>query len=341
MAIVEALWKGFLTYDVSSDVPFLTYWARDVKDEMHELARQLGNGFTSKNLTSYYRLRRIAHLWLNRGEQSTEAFISETAQAMKLSEKTVVKYLEEAEARKRFVDYHSAKDDDDETESVEDYVSDNEPSPDILVPKMMDTETLKEAIQSLSDQEIALLEGRFGFCSECLHNKAPATFDDLADLCQMTTEEGVEKAFLRAFEALLRALTERDYCHAVTIDKAPQSPKNGELRYFYQPDFMGEFGEIVFNLKKPVMENYVIVKNAEMDITGIYAEQVVRIVAKLQREEWRLIKEGSKRSDAQKVYVKHKVQGIRNEWIPNVKNLPKNRQTQNHSLCVATLAGDK
>ena len=318
MTVVAELWKSFLVYDVFSGVPFLTFCARDVRDAMHELARTVGSGFTSKSLTGYYRLRKIAYRYQNRGEQTTEAFIRETAEDLKLTEKTVMRYLEEIEARNHFVDFYRVDEEDDEDFTGEDVTVDHEPTPDILVPRLLEGDKIDKALSGLSRRELDLIEGRFGFCATCFQNKETLSFDDLADKYQFTTEEGAEKAFVRAFEAFLRGLVDEDYCHAVTLDKAGDTPKKRVIRYRYQPDFLGDPGEIEFDLRHPACGAFTVLKLAETDVTGVFAEQAAKIVAKMQAKEYQLLENDTAPEVAWKVYIKHKAFVIRNESIPNV-----------------------
>ena len=209
----------------------------------------------------------------NRGEQSSSDFIRDTAEDLKLTEKTVVRYLEEIEARNHFVDFYRVDEEDDEDFTGEDVTVDHEPTPDILVPSLLEGDKIDKALSGLSRRELDLIEGRFGFCATCFQNKETLSFDDLADKYQFTTEEGAEKAFVRAFEALLRGLVAEDYCHAVVLDKAGDTPKKRVIHYRYQPDFLGDPGEIEFDLRHPARNAFTVLKLAEMDVTGVFAEQ--------------------------------------------------------------------
>lgn len=81
LAYVYELWYAFLFYDISSDVPFLTYCSRDISDALQDEARKLGNGFTAGNATHYYKLRKTAYLYSERGEKSEAEVTDEICKA--------------------------------------------------------------------------------------------------------------------------------------------------------------------------------------------------------------------------------------------------------------------
>ncbi|NLA76947.1 MAG: hypothetical protein GX851_03820, partial [Clostridiales bacterium] len=340
LAYVYELWYAFLFYDISSDVPFLTYCSRDISDALQDEARKLGNGFTAGNATHYYKLRKTAYLYSERGEKSESEVTDEICKALKVKEKTARKLIEEVEARRRFVDFYHAKDPDaDDDCSGEDVTVDFSDIPDRIVPAMPEGDKIDSALAALTKRELDLIEGRIGFCSDCFHNKSRKSYDELADMYQFTTEEGAEKAYMTAFENLLARLVERDFCHALTLDKVGNETKNGRtisVTYAYQPDFEGEPGEILFDLTHDAGNSFIVNRTAEMDITGVYAEQAAKLVAKMQGEEERLIAEAEEANtediNIREVYVKHKSTGIRLSAIKNVT--PKNA-VSNFPKCVA------
>ena len=198
------LWEELQVYD--SEIPLLQLIKYKVINAWHEYVRINCGNFQPDNRNQYKTLRKVALLYYqkNVGINTTRDIISEIAEELSLSEKSVKTYVTAIAAfkTKYNADYY-ADDEDDEFYSP---IPDNYTTEDLFF-RLQQREKLIAALAKLKKAEKKLIEYRFGICPKCLGNKPKATMSE-ASMALGLTESGAEKKLKAILKRLRKALNE-------------------------------------------------------------------------------------------------------------------------------------
>ena len=70
---------------------------------------------------------------------------------------------------------------------------------------------LMAAFDTLTDKEKDVLSMHLGFCYECGRPEKPKTYDEIADVYQFGTEDGVRRFYQRTLDKLRSKLSEKGW----------------------------------------------------------------------------------------------------------------------------------
>ena len=135
-----------------------------------------------------------------------------------------------------------------------------------------DTEDIKQ-ILSLS----------LGVCFDCFGIFKPGTYAEIALKQGASGEKSIEKKRKAAIEKFAKELCDMGFCDgvflkqtAITVIKEKDKKIVQSAAYAYTPYGDGKAGEILYTAAGKY--RFQIVRLAEFDVTGAYAEQVARII---------------------------------------------------------------
>lgn len=210
MAYVEALLTELKRYNLDCGVPFLQFAHRKLTDAMHIYAMSNLKGFSETSLTHYFQLRKAAYLYKTTASNKVIAVI---CKELNIQPKTALRLIEEVEALDTFQWYGGAQEDDEDCDipvgkDVLGYCRTSNPEAIVIHQEQIDA--LWNAFNKLTAKERDIISLHLGFCMGCYRTVEPQTFDDLADLYQYTSADGVMRFYRRALKKLRDKLDKRE-----------------------------------------------------------------------------------------------------------------------------------
>ena len=215
MVCVEELWQLAQAYDPSSGEEFLANIRIKLMAAVQRYATANLKGFSETSATHYYQLRKAAFIYKeNRGRISYAEIIGLICQTLNITEKTALHLLQEVDDLDHFQWYTNIGAEEDE-EEMDDPVGTDilgrccawQPEQ-IIIRKEMYSVLLK-AFDELTDKEQDVIGMHLGFCHECGHIAEAKTYDEIADVYQFGTEDGVRRFYQRALDKLRKKLAEK------------------------------------------------------------------------------------------------------------------------------------
>ena len=210
MAYVEAMLTELKRYDLDCGVPFLQFAHRKLTDAMHIYAMSNLKGFSETSLTHYFQLRKAAYLYKTTASNKVIAVI---CKELNIQPKTALRLIEEVEALDTFQWYGGAQDDDEDCDIPvgKDVLGYSRASnPEAIVIHQEQIDALWDAFNELTTKERDIISLHLGFCMGCFRTVEPQIFDDLADLYQYTSADGVMRFYRRALKKLRDKLDKRE-----------------------------------------------------------------------------------------------------------------------------------
>ena len=173
-------------------------------------------GFSETSATHYYQLRKAAFIYKeNHGHIPYGEIVKMICEALDITEKTALRLLQEMDALDHFQWYTNIGLEDDEDEMDAPVGADifgrcRAPQPEQEVIRDESAKILAAAFAELTDKEQDVIGMHLGFCYKCRHPENIKTYDEIADVYQFGTEDGVRRLYRRALEKLRRRMAERN-----------------------------------------------------------------------------------------------------------------------------------
>lgn len=202
MTYVEALLTELESYDPSSGVDFLFSVQRKLDAALHSYAMTNLKGFSETSATHYYQLRKAAFISKSCPE---EAVISQICEELNIQPKSAMRLMEEAQALDSFQWYTgilTAEGQEDIPAGIDilGYCQTTQPEQELLHKETI--EALHRAFEKLTYKEQDIISRHLGFYKVCFRPLPSNTFEELADLYQYSTADGVMRFYHRALRKL-------------------------------------------------------------------------------------------------------------------------------------------
>lgn len=263
MVYVETLLAELEGYDPASSVNYLTSIKRKLDAALHAYTMVNLKGFSETAETYYYQLRKAAYIYHS---QPKESAITEICTQLNITEKTAMQLLVQVYAIDTFQWYGGA-----ETEEEQDDVPFGidflgycrKPQPE---PALIHKETitiLHRAFWKLDYKEQDIVSRHLGFYKTCFRPLFENTFEELADLYQYTTADGVMRFYHRTLDKLRLLLEQEGMFRAVRLKRKKKTAK--KLIYAYAPSDEGEPGMIEFAIANNIVQQDYHITKAEND----------------------------------------------------------------------------
>lgn len=283
MAYAEALWARLQEYPQNSRLPFLKYVKRAVTDAMHAYGALNLKGFSTSQDKEYYKLRTVAYLYKTKCHGDAEAAAPMICDQLHMTEKTAKRLLEEVQVLDTFLWYEEKWEDEDyegppNGQDVMGLLKPRLPEPALL--RKETRKFIREAFHSLGYRDQDIVSRHLGFYKVCFRPLFSVSFEDLADIHQFSTADGVRKAYKRALEKTRVQLEEWGVLESVSVNRIMKTAKLWQFEY--SPMGKGAPGIIEFTVRegKPVTHHIVTV--AEGDTADLrFGREAAHLICKL------------------------------------------------------------
>ena len=212
MVCVEELWQMAQAYDPASGEEFLSNIRIKLIAAVQRYAMANLKGFSETSATHYYQLRKAAFIYKeNHGRMPYGEILRLICDALDVTEKTALRLLQEMDALDNFRWYTNIGSEEDEDEMDAPVGTDIlgrscalQPEQEIIRKETISA--LMATFEELTDKEQDVIGMHLGFCHNCFHIEDPKTYDEIADLYQFGTEDGVRRFYQRTLNKLRQLL---------------------------------------------------------------------------------------------------------------------------------------
>lgn len=217
MVCVEELWKLAQKYDPASGGEFLSNIRAKLMVAVQRYAMANLKGFSETSATHYYQLRKAAVIYKeNKGRISYSEILRMICCALNITEKTALQLLQEMDALDNFQWYTNIGSEEDKDEidmpdgvDVLGYCHTPQPEQELIRNELLNG--LMAAFDVLTEKEKDVLSMHLGFCYKCGRPEKPKTYDEIADVYQFGTEDGVRRFYQRTLDKLRSKLSEKGF----------------------------------------------------------------------------------------------------------------------------------
>lgn len=272
MAYVEALWERLQEYPPDCKIPFLKYVKQATTDAMNSYAALNLKGFSTSQDKQYYRLRTAAYIYKTVCQEDVEQAVPMICEQLHVTEKTARRLLDEVRVLDTFLWYDQQNEEKlaefHDTLSGEDVMGLLKPH--LPEPALLRKETrkyIRDAFHELGYRDQDIVSRHLGFYKVCFRPLFSVSFEELADIHQFSTADGVRKAYKRALEKIRKQLEEWGVLESVRVKRVKKTTRMWQFEY--RPMDAGEPGLIEFTIKENNPVDHRIVTPAENDTADL------------------------------------------------------------------------
>lgn len=282
---LETLWFAFLGYDAADPIPLLQYVKKAAVMRQLDYIRTTKNACTVPTQNGYAELRKVMRIYNSAPELSADARIALAVKETGFAEKKVTELVAVGKACEYPIGIVPAE----ENESAaDDTVSDElivDPSVSLFeeVLRSIYRNNFREAADKISPKDKQILSLSLGVCFDCFGVFKPSTYAEIALKQGASGEKSIEKKRKAAIEKFAKEMCAMGFCDGVTLKQTDIVivKENGEKKvqlvtYAYTPYGEGKAGEIIHTTIGK--HRFQIIRLAEFDMTGAYAEQAAKII---------------------------------------------------------------
>ena len=281
---LETLWFAFLGYDAADPIPLLQYAKKAAVMRQLDYIRTTKNACTVPTQNGYAELRKVMRIYNSAPELSADARIALAVKETGFTEKKVTELVAVGKA----CEYPIGIVPTDENENTADGTVSDELIEDPSV--SLFEEVLRSiyrdnfrAADKITPKDKQILSLSLGVCFDCFGVFKPNTYAEIALKQGASGEKSIEKKRKAAVEKFAKELCETGFCDGVllkqtdiTVIKEKDKKIVQSVAYAYTPYGDGKAGEILYTASGK--HRFQIVRLAEFDVTGAYAEQTAKII---------------------------------------------------------------
>lgn len=259
---LETLWFAFLGYDVADPIPLLQYVKKAAVMRQLDYIRTTKNACTVPTQNGYAELRKVMRIYNS---------APELVAVGKACEYPVG--IVPAEENENAADGAVAD------ELIED------PSVSLFeeVLRSIYRENFRTAADKITPKDKQILSLSLGVCFDCFGIFKPNTYAEIALKQGASGEKSIEKKHKAAIEKFAKEMCAMGFCDGVflkqtdiTVIKEKGQKIVQSAAYAYTPYGDGKAGEILYTAIGK--HRFQIIRLAEFDVTGAYAEQSAKII---------------------------------------------------------------
>ena len=283
---LETLWFAFLGYDAADPIPLLQYVKKAAVTRQLDYIRTAKNACTVPTQNGYAELRKVMRIYNSVPELSADARIALAVKETGFAEKKVTELVTVGKACEYPIGIVPAE----ENESAADgTVADElieDPSVSLFeeVLRSIYRDNFRTAANKITPKDKQILSLSLGVCFDCFGIFKPSTYAEIALKQGASGEKSIEKKRKAAIEKFARELCAMGFCDGVSLKqtdmvlvKEDGEKKVQSVTYAYTPYGEGEAGEIIHTTIS--RHRFQVIRLAEFDMTGAYAEQVTKIIS--------------------------------------------------------------
>lgn len=282
---LETLWTSFLSYDANDPIPLLQYVKLAVPPKRLEYIRTVKNACSVPSEKGYNELRKVMGIYNNNPELSANERIAFIVKETGFAEEKVTELVAIGKATEYPIGIVPTEDDEEEEPGT---ISDElieDPSVSLFQEawRSICRDYLRTAADKISPKDKQILSLSLGVCFDCFGIFKPNTYAEIALKQGASGEKSIEKKRKTAIEKFAKELCALRFCDGValkqtnmTLVKEKGEKKVQSVTYAYTPYGEGEAGEIIHTPSGK--HRFQIIRLAENDETGAYAEYVAKII---------------------------------------------------------------
>ena len=283
---LETLWFAFLGYDAADPIPLLQYVKKAAVMRQLDYIRTTKNACTVPTQNGYAELRKVMRIYNSAPELSADARIALAVKETGFAEKKVTELVAIGKACEYPVGIIPTEENGNAADgTVADEIIED-PSVSLFdeVLRSIYRTYFRDAADKISPKDKQILSLSLGVCFVCFGIFKPSSYAEIALRQGASGEKSIEKKRKAAIENFAKKLCDMGFCEgvflkqtAITVIKEKDKKTVQSAIYAYTPYGDGKAGEILYTAARK--HRFQIVRLAEFDVTGAYAEQVTKIIS--------------------------------------------------------------
>ena len=282
---LETLWFVFLDYDTSVPIPLLQYTKKVAHHKQLDYIRTTKNVCTVPTQNGYNELRKVIGIYNSNSEIPTDERIALIVKETGFTEEKVIEFIAIGKVTEYPIGIVPTEDDEEELDGAFSDELIEDPSISLFQEAWRNIchEYFREAADNISPKDKQIISLSLGICFDCFGIFKPSTYAEIAMKQGASSDKSIEKKRKTAIEKFAKELCELGFCDGVTLKqtdmvlvKEDGEKKVQSVTYAYTPYGEGEAGEIIHTTIGK--HRFQIIRLAEFDMTGAYAEQVTKII---------------------------------------------------------------
>ena len=282
---LETLWFAFLGYDAADPIPLLQYVKKVAVMRQLDYIRTTKNACTGPTQNGYAELRKVMRIYNSAPELSADERIALAIKETGFAEKKVAELVTVGKACEYPVCIVPTEENENAAEGT---VSDElieDPSVSLFeeVLRSIYRDNFRTAADKIAPKDKQILSLSLGVCFDCFGIFKPSTYAEIALKQGASGEKSIEKKRKAAIEKFAKKLCDMGFCDgvllkqtAITVIKEKDKKVVQSAAYAYTPYGYGKAGEILYTAAGK--HRFQIIRLAEFDVTGAYAEQAAKII---------------------------------------------------------------
>ncbi|WP_255202570.1 hypothetical protein [Acutalibacter muris] len=282
---LETLWFAFLEYDSSDPIPLLQYTTKAAVHKQLDYIRTTKNACTVPSQNGYFELRKVMSIYNSNPDLSVGERIALIVKETGFGEEKITELVAIGKATEYPVGIIPTEDDEKEVDGAisDELIEDPSVSMFQEVWRSICREYFRKAADNISPRDKQILSLSLGVCFDCFGIFKPSTYAEIALKQGASGEKSIEKKRKTAIEKFAKELCALGFCDGVALKqtnmvlvKEDGEKKVQSVTYSYTPYGDGESGAIIHNTSGK--HRFQIIRLAENDETGAYAEYVAKII---------------------------------------------------------------
>ena len=283
---LETLWFAFLDYDTFDPIPLLQYTKKTAHHKQLDYIRTTKNACTVPTQNGYNELRKVMGIYNSNPELTTDERIAPIVKETGFTEEKVTEFIAIGKATEYPIGIVPTDDDEEELDGA---ISD-ELIEDLSISLFQEAwrnicrDYFRAAADKISPKDKQILSLSLGVCFDCFGIFKPSTYAEIAMKQGASSEKSIEKKRKTAIEKFAKELCALGFCDGVFLKRTDMVivKENGKKKvqsvtYAYTPYGDGKAGEIIHTTI--CRHRFQVIRLAEFDMTGAYAEQVTKIIS--------------------------------------------------------------
>lgn len=282
---LETLWFAFLGYDAADPIPLLQYVKKAAVIRQLDYIRTTKNACTVPTQNGYAELRKVMRIYNSAPELSADERIVLAVKETGFVEEKVAELVAIGKACEYPVGIIPTEENGNAADgTVADGIIED-PSVSLFeeVLRSIYRDKFRTAADKITPKDKQILSLSLGVCFDCFGIFKPNTYAEIALKQGASGEKSIEKKRKAAIEKFAKELCNMGFCDGVflkqtdiTVIKEKGRKIVKSAAYAYTPYGGGKAGEILYTAAGKY--RFQIVRLAEFDMTGAYAEQTTKII---------------------------------------------------------------
>ena len=282
---LETLWFAFLGYDAADPIPLLQYAKKAAVMRQLDYIRTTKNACTVPTQNGYAELRKVMHIYNSTPELSADERIALAVKETGFTEEKVTELVAVGKTCEYPIGLVPAEENENAADGTvaDELIEDPSVSLFDEVLRSIYRTYFRDAADKISPKDKQILSLSLGVCFDCFGIFKPNTYAEIALKQGASGEKSIEKKRKSAIKKFAKVLCDMGFCDgvllkqtAITVIKEKDKKTVQSAAYAYTPYGDGKSGEILYTAAGKY--RFQIIRLAEFDVTGAYAEQSAKII---------------------------------------------------------------